>query len=122
MPGAGPQAAPGNAAFGSAPTPATTPNNGQSAAGLQLMAVMQNLTLMILKQVGPSSPAGADMRKVLDLVSKHVPAGSVSPAGETNAMAALQAKQQQQNPQIAQMQAMAARQAGGGAQPPQAAA
>lgn len=119
-PGA-PQGASGGS-FGSTPSPTSVPNQGQAAAGLQVLAVIQKLILMGLNQVGPSSPAGTDLRKALDLISKHVPAGAVSPAGQKNVMDGLQARMQQQNPQIAQMQQMAARQMGGGAQPPAQAA
>jgi hypothetical protein len=91
-----------------------------------LMSVVQKMTWMAIGAVGPSSPAGTDLRKSLDLISKHVPAGAVSPAAEVNALKAMLMKVQQNAPQVQQMQGMAQKQmagqvppgAGAGAAPP----
>lgn len=95
---------------------------------MAIMGVVQDLTVLAIASVGPSSPAGTDLRKSLDLISKHVPPGAVSPAAKVNVIKAVLMKVQQQAPQVAQMQQMAQRQmagqvppgggAGAGAPPP----
>jgi hypothetical protein len=94
------------------------PNQGQSAAGLVMLSVLQKGMVMALSAVGPSSPAGVDVRKSLDLISKHVPAGSVNPAQEANFLKAMLMKLAQNQPQVQQMQGMAQRQMAGAPQQP----
>lgn len=120
-PGSGPPAPGGAPAFGTSPATGPTANAGQSAGGKQILSVLQSLAWMALGQVGPSSPEGVDLRKAMDLISKHVPAGSVSPAAHLTTLKALMMRQQQQAPQIAQMQGMAAKQMAGAPQQPPAA-
>lgn len=78
------------------------------------MSVVSNLMVMALNQVGPASPEGQDLLKAINLVGKHVPPGSASPAQQMNQLRALMMRQVQMAPQVAQMQHQAASQMAAG--------
>ena len=105
--------------MGSSPATGPTPNKGFEAAGLQRLGVVIKQLEQLIPMLGSGTPPGADVLKALNLLSKHVPAGSVTPAAEKTSIDRM-AMQNSQNNQ--QMQAL--RQGGqqGGAQMPKAAA
>ena len=80
----------------------------------QLGLVVKALT-DILQKVGAGSEPGQAVLKAINALSKFVPPGSVSPAGERNQLESMQMKAAQNNQQ---MQAMRAKQMQGGAAPP----
>lgn len=74
--------------------------------GMVIMGLEQAIPLL-----GAASEPGRDVIKALNLLSKHVPPGAVTPAGLKNQLTALLTRAQQQGPQVQQMRQM-------GAQPP----
>ncbi len=58
--------------------------------------------------LGAATEPGRDLLKALTLLSKHIPAGTVSPAAQQNTMQSMMLKQAQMGPQIAAMRAAAA--------------
>lgn len=63
-----------------------TPNKGYEAAAQQQLGVAVNALAKIMASVGANTPIGQTIMKVLPQLSKHVPAGSVTPGGERQQM------------------------------------
>jgi hypothetical protein len=70
-----------------------------------------------LAKVGATSPIGDAVMKALNGLAKHIPPGTVSPAGEQNEIQNMAMRNVQQQGQVAAM-----RGAGGGGGPPGAGA
>lgn len=97
-----------------------TPNKGYEAAVVQKLGVFINQLTDMYKMAGPGSEIGKDILKIINIASKHVPPGTVSPAAEKNAvesMALKNAQGQQQMQALKQGGAPGGQPAAGG--PPQ---
>lgn len=99
--------------MGVSPATGPTPNRGYEAAGLQQLGMIVKQMERMIPLVGATSEVGKTVIKCLGQLTKHVPAGSVTPAAEKSMaentmMRATQANQQMQ----------ALRQGAGGAQQP----
>lgn len=104
----------GQTPFGSTPATQPTRNAGIEAAGLARLGLIMKLMEETIPALGAASEPGKDVLKALQLVAKHIPPGTNSPATEKNQVQQLMLSQAQAGPRIAQMrQAMA----GGGAPP-----
>ena len=77
------------------------------------MGLIVKLMEDTLPPLGVGSEIGRDLLKALSTLSKHVPAGAVSPGIENQAMQRLATNARQMQPQIAAMRASQ-----GGAPPP----
>ncbi len=106
--------------FGTSPATGPTENRGMEMAGLQQLGVVIKALERILPLVGAASDSGKDVLKALNSLSKHVPAGSVTPAAEQNQLQQAQIRSVQAGQQAAQLRQQQAQP--GGAAPPQAAA
>jgi hypothetical protein len=106
--------------MGSSPVTGPTPNKGFEAAGLQRLGLAIKQLEQLIPMLGSGSPAGADVLKALNMLSKHVPAGSVTPAAEKTNIDRMAMNNAQNNQQ---MQALRQGAAGGAgpAAPPKAA-
>lgn len=110
-PGAG---APIKPPFGSTPSVTPTQNPGLEVAGVQRLGVIIHMLTETLPMVGATSDVGESVLNAIKTLSKHVKAGSVTPAAEANQLQ----KAQFQNAQNASMlQRLKASQMGGGQQP-----
>lgn len=114
-PGAQPQQAP----FGQSPVTGPTPNQGFEAAALKRVGLVVKQLTEVLQLAGASSEVGKDILKAINMLVKHVPSGSVTPAdekGETERRAMANTQNNQQ------MQSLRQSQQPQGGQPQQAAA
>jgi hypothetical protein len=106
--------------MGSSPATQPTPNRGFEMAAQQALGVVVMALEQALPKAGTSSPMGQDILKALQILSKHVPPGSVNPAAQNNQIQ----KMAQGAAQNAQQQAMLRQQQAappGAAAPPKAA-
>jgi hypothetical protein len=112
--------------FGSTQATAATPNKGYEAAGLQALGVIVKMMEPLLPKLGASSEAGQALLKAIQALSKFVPAGSVTPAGQKQVLDQSQMQNAQNNQQMqalkAKLQAAGGAQGGGQQQPMQGAA
>lgn len=99
------------APFGSSPVSGPTPNRGYEAAATQRLGVAIKQLEQLIVLAGSTSEMGKDVMKAINMLSKHVPTGSVTPAAEKQAIE----RMQMQNTQNQMTQARMA-QMGGGAQ------
>lgn len=106
--------------FGSTSVTGATPNKGYEAAGLQKLGVVVKQMEGLLVEVGAGSDVGKAVLEALNKLVKFVPAGSVTPAAQKNAIEAQQRQLMQNNQQMAAIQQM--RQQGAQGQQGQAAA
>lgn len=81
-PGAQGQAAP----FGQSPVTGPTPNKGFEAAALKRVGLVVKQLTELLQLAGASTDVGKDILKAINMLVKHVPSGSVSPADEKGEM------------------------------------
>ena len=98
-PGAAPKAAP----FGQSPVTGPTPNKGFEAAALKRMGLVVRQLEELLPLAGAGSDVGKDVLKALNILVKHVPSGSVTPADEKAQLERMSMANTQNN---AQMQAL----------------
>lgn len=104
----------GQTPFGSSPATQPTRNGGIEAAGVARFGLILKLLEETIPMLGAASEPGKDALKAIQLIAKHIPPGTNSPATEKNQVQQLMLSQAQAGPRIAQMrQAMA----GGGAPP-----
>jgi hypothetical protein len=110
MPGAGPQGMPpqGQPPMGSSPATGPTPNAGHAVKGNQIVGAALGMLSLAVPLVGPSSPLGQKLLKALTDISKELPPGSTTQAGENNALQDLMMKRQSMGPMMAQAQQGAA--------------
>jgi hypothetical protein len=101
----------GEAPIGSSPITGPTPNKGFEAAALQRAGVIVKQLMDLLNMTGPTSDLGKDILKVLGIINKHVPSGSVTPAAEKSQLQNMAMKNTQSNQQ---MQALKQQQGGAG--------
>jgi hypothetical protein len=104
------------APFGTSPAAGPTPNRGYEAAAAQRLGVILKQLEQLLPLAGSGSELGKDVLKMINMASKHVPAGAVTPAAERNNIQRM-ATQNTQNQQLMQ-QARQGAAGGGQAQPP----
>lgn len=101
--------------MGVSPATGPTPNKGFEAAGMQKLGMVLKQLTDILPMVGANSEVGQEVLKILTKLSKHVPAGAVSPASEKNNLEQMLLNNQRSQGQLAQLkQAMMAGGAAGG--------
>jgi hypothetical protein len=101
------------APFGQTPVTAPTPNRGHEAAGIQKLGIaLQNLQ-DLLPMVGAGSDVGQAVLDSLKKLSKFVPPGSMTPAGNRNQLEQTAMKQGQNNQQMQMLKQMQAQQQGG---------
>lgn len=98
--------------MGASPASGPTPNRGFEAAGLQRLGLVIKQLEALVPMLGSGSEPGKDVLKALNMLSRHVPSGSVTPAAERNNIERM-AMQNAQNNQA--MQQLRARQMQGGA-------
>lgn len=116
QPGSQPQQPP----FGSTSATGPTENKGYEAAGLQRLGVTIKALEALIPMLGSASDAGKDVLKALNLLVKHVPSGSVTPAAEKRSLEEAQMRNTQNNQQMqALMQQRKQQSMGGGQQPGQ---
>ena len=116
-PAAGAPGQPTQAPFGASPATGPTPNKGFEAAALQRLGLVIKQLTDLLGLAGAGSDVGKDVLKMLNIATKHVPPGSVSPAAEKNNIERMAMQNAQQGQQAAQMR----QQGGGQPQAPQGA-
>lgn len=104
-PGAG--TAPGQPPFGSSPVSQPTPNRGNEAAGIAILANATRLLEFALPMLGAGSDPGKDVISALRLIAKHVTPGGSAGGVEQNALRSmmLNKQQQAQNPTLQALQA-----------------
>ena len=103
-PAANPPQAQGAPPFGSSAAAQPTPNRGYEAAGLQRLGLIIHQLQEILPQVGAGSDVGQAVLKSLTSLSKFVPPGSVTPAGQKQQIEQMMQKQAQNNQQMQALQ------------------
>jgi|SRR6185312_1494246 len=91
-----PKAAP----FGQSPVTGPTPNKGFEAAALKRMGLVVRQLEELLPLAGAGSDIGKDVLKALNLLVKHVPAGSVTPADEKAQLERMSMANTQNNQQM----------------------
>lgn len=107
--------------MGSTPASMPTPNKGFEAAALQQVGVVVNSLVRIMASVGANTEVGKAIMKVLPTLSKLVPPGAVTPAGERQQLQKQQMDALQRNQGMQQYKQNAAKAmmggGGGGGQP-----
>ena len=104
MPEASPAAggdSPQQAPMGVSSVTGPTPNKGYEAAAVQRLGVLINGLTDMFKMVGAGSEIGKDILKIINIAAKHVPPGTVSPAGEKNQLEQMAMKNAQNGQQMA---------------------
>ena len=74
------------APFGQSPVTGPTPNKGFEAAALKRVGLVVKQLTELLQLAGASTDVGKDILKAINMLVKHVPSGSVSPADEKGEM------------------------------------
>lgn len=98
--------------MGVSPATGPTPNRGYEAAGLQKLGIVLKLLTDTLPLVGANSEMGQEILKILPRLSKMVPAGSTTPAGERNGLENMMLANQQNNQQMQMLRQQMAQQGG----------
>ena len=115
-----PPSAPGaqgqQAPFGQAPVTGPTPNKGFEAAALKRVGLVVKQLTELLQLADPATDIGKDVLKAINMLVKHVPSGSVSPADEKGEMQRRQMANTQNNQQMQALRQSQQPQAGGQAQ------
>ena len=106
---------PGQPPMGSSPMTMPLQQKGQEAAALAQLGVVIRQLEQLLPMLGMASEAGQAVHAALKNLSRHVPAGTVSPGLQQTVMQRLMEAAKQQGPQISAM-----RGAGGPPQSPPA--
>lgn len=101
-PGGQPQQPP----FGNTQATGATPNKGYEAAGLQKLGGVIKQLEVLLPEVGASSDIGKDVLKALNMLTKWVPAGAMTPAAQKNNIEAQMRNAAQNNQQMQAIQQM----------------
>lgn len=96
--------------LGSSPATQPMPNKGAEAAGLTRLSIVVKLLGETIPLLEASSDVGKDVVKAFQMIAKHIPAGTVSPAVEQGSMQRLMMQQRQMAPQVAQMRQQMAQQ------------
>ncbi|HSV26170.1 MAG TPA: hypothetical protein VLJ17_24490 [Xanthobacteraceae bacterium] len=121
-PGQPPSGVPGQQPpMGSSPVTQGTPNRGYEAAGLQRLGLVVKQLGELVPLLGPTSDAGVAVIDALRKLTKFVPSGSVTPAGERNQLQSQMEKNAQNNQQMQALRQSQQQQPGAG-QPPARAA
>lgn len=105
-PAPGAQAAP----FGQSPVTGPSPNKGFEAAAVKQVGVVVKQLTALLQTAGATSEVGKDVLKALNILTKHVPSGAVTPADERQSLERQMMANTQNNQQAQMLKQM---QAGG---------
>lgn len=89
--------------FGSSAATQPTANRGYEMAGLQRLGVIVRGLEQLIPLLGSASESGRDVLKALNMLSKHVPPGSVSPAAEANQIQQMAIRNAQQGQMAARL-------------------
>lgn len=113
--------------MGTSPATGPTANRGAEMAGLQRLGVTVKQLEQLIPLLGAASEPGKDVLKALNMLVKHVPPGSVTPAAEKNQIQNMALRNAQQGQMMAAMRggqggAPGGGPPGGGAAPPGAGA
>jgi len=98
-----------------------TPNAGFEAAARQRLGVIIRQLEQMVPQIGATSEIGKDVLKALNMFSKHIQPGEVTPAAERNTLEQTMMQNQQNQAQMQQMRQQppaGGQPPGGGQQPP----
>lgn len=98
-----PGPASGQPSFGSSPVSQPVANKGHQAAGLSRLSVAVKVLEEALPLLGAATEPGQAVITALKSLSKHVPAGAVSPGVQQSTMEKLMLAQKQAGPQVAAM-------------------
>lgn len=101
-------AQPQQAAFGQSSATQPTPNRGYEAAGAQKVGLVVKMLGDTLQMVGVGSELGKAILDCMQKLSKFVPPGAVTPAGEQTQLQNMQAKNMANNQQMQQIRAQQA--------------
>ncbi len=101
------------APFGQSPVTGPTPNKGFEAAALKRVGLVVKQLTELLQLAGASTDVGKDILKAINMLVKHVPSGSVSPADEKGEMERRQMANTQNNQQMQALRQSQAPPAGG---------
>lgn len=101
--------------LGASPASQATPNRGYEAAAAQRLGVLAKPLMEILQLSGVASDIGKTVLKMLDMIAKISPPGSVTPAAEKNNIEQMAMRNAQQQGMMKQMQGA---QGGGAPKPP----
>ena len=102
-PAAGAPGQSSQAPFGASPVTGPTPNKGFEAAAMQRLGLVIKQLTDLLGLAGAGSEIGKDILKMLNIATKHVPPGSVSPAAEKNNIERMAMQNAQQGQMAGQM-------------------
>ena len=105
--------------MGVSPATGPTPNRGNEAAARQRLGVMLRQLEQMVPLVGATSEIGKDVLKALNMFSKHIQPGEVTPAAERNTIEATMMQNMQNSALNQQMRAQPQQSEGGGGKPPQ---
>jgi hypothetical protein len=100
QPGMQPGAQTGQPPFGQSSATGPTANRGYEAAALQKLGPILKQLHEVVPLVGFSSEIGKAVMDAISKIAKLVPAGSVSPASESNQLQNALMRSQQQNAQM----------------------
>lgn len=103
--------------FGSSPASQATPNAGADAVAVQAIGACVTMLQNVLVKVGAQSEPGQAVLKALTILTKAVPAGTVTPAVQGNVLDQARMQATQQGNQIDQIRARAAAVGMGGGAP-----
>lgn len=117
VPGAAQPPQPQQAPFGSSPATGPSPNKGYEAAALQRLGLVVKQLQDLVPLAGVGTDIGKAVLDALKSLSKHVPPGSVTPAGEKNQLESQMMKNAQGNQQMAALRQQMLQGQGGGGQP-----
>jgi len=105
------------APFGTSPATQQTPNRGQEAKAMQMLAHAAKVLDQAYALAGGASELGQKLHKIVGDVNKLIVPGSGTPASERNAMEEMQMKNAQQNQMMQQLRQQRMQAAQGGGQP-----
>lgn len=97
-----------------------TPNRGHEAAALQRLGALTTGLVEVVQMAGAMSDTGKEVLKALNILTKLVPSGSVTPAAQKNnisQMAEANTKNNQQMQMLRQMMQQKQGASGAGQQP-----
>lgn len=107
--------------FGGSSATQPTPNRGFEAQALQRLSLIVKQLDEVVRLTGVTSDIGQAVTKAAQALSKLVPAGASSPAGDRNQIEQMAMRQNQQNQTLQEFMARQQQQGGQQAQQPKAA-
>ena len=95
------------APIGSSPATTPSPNRGFEAAGKQKLGLIVQGLEQLVPMLGVGSPEGEAVMKALNILSKHAPPGTNTPASEANQIQKMALANAQRGQQVASMRPQA---------------